>query len=50
MARAAFNETIASMAADGTLKAISNVEVSVRKVSDNSLAQLWNHRTASAGW
>lgn len=47
MSRAAFNETVASVAADGTLKAISNVQVTVRKVSDNSLATLWNDRTAS---
>ena len=45
MPRASFSDTIASIAADGTLKAIGNVQVEVRAVSDNSLETLWDDRT-----
>lgn len=48
MPRAAFNDTIASIAADGTLKAISNVRVEVRSVVDSSLAMLWSDRNDTA--
>lgn len=47
MARAAYNDTLASIAADGTMKALGNVQVTVRKVSDNSLASIWNDRTST---
>lgn len=48
MPRAAFTDTIASVAADGTLKAIGNVKVEVRKASDDTLVNLYSQREGGA--
>ena len=48
MARAAYADTIASISADGTLKAISNVKVEARRVSDNGLVNLYSQRSGGS--